>query len=129
MAIGISFAFRAARVKGGGAPIEVVLPVEGVGWDIEAAALVAGTGKADAAATLLSWAIGDAAMRAYNEGHTVLAVRGIAKPVDLLPAELPTAMINPDFAWAATRRAAILAEWRRRYGDKVEPAPKPKSKP
>jgi len=127
VAIGISFAFRAAHVKAGGAPIEIVLPAEGVGWDIEAAGMVAGTSKAEAAATLLAWAIGDAAMRMYNEGHSVLAVPGIAKPVELVPAKVPTAMINNDFGWAATRRAQILEEWQRRYGAKAEPAPEPKT--
>jgi len=103
-----------------------VLPVEGVGWDIEATAMVAGTARAEAAATLIDWAVGDAAMQMYNEGHSVLAVPGIAKPVELMPTDLPTAMIAIDFEWAARRRAAILEEWARRYGEKADPPPQPK---
>jgi iron(III) transport system substrate-binding protein len=41
--IGISIDFRAAQMKGQGYPIAVVVPVEGVGWDVEATALVAGS--------------------------------------------------------------------------------------
>jgi iron(III) transport system substrate-binding protein len=123
VAIGISFAFRAARTKAAGAPIEIVLPAEGVGWDIEAAAIVAGTPNFEAAATLLEWAISDAAMQMYNRGHAVLAVPGLATAVNAMPADIANHMISNDFAWAATRRAAILEEWRRRYGDKTEPEP------
>jgi iron(III) transport system substrate-binding protein len=126
VAIGISFAFRAARTKAAGAPIAIVLPAEGVGWDIEAAAIVAGTQKLEAAATLLGWAIGDAAMGMYNRGHAVLAVPALAQPVKAMPADIPTHMISNDFAWAAARRTAILEEWRRRYGEKTEPEPEGK---
>ena len=41
--IGISFAFRGAKSKAAGAPLEIVLPKEGVGWDMEATAIVKGT--------------------------------------------------------------------------------------
>ena len=40
--IGVSFAFRGAQSKSEGAPIDVIVPSEGVGWDSEAAAIAAG---------------------------------------------------------------------------------------
>ena len=43
---GISLDMRGAREKTAGAPIEVIAPVEGVGWDMEAFAIVKGTKKA-----------------------------------------------------------------------------------
>src|SRR5690349_7242893 len=38
--VGISFDFRANQVKASGAPIEVIYPKEGLGWDIEATAVM-----------------------------------------------------------------------------------------
>src|SRR5882757_10002586 len=40
---GISLDMRGAREKTAGAPIEVIAPVEGVGWDMEAYSIVKGT--------------------------------------------------------------------------------------
>src|SRR3546814_1061130 len=55
--IGISFAFRGAKSKADGAPIDIIVPEEGIGWDMEATAIVAGTSKMEAAKTLLDWSI------------------------------------------------------------------------
>ena len=41
--IGISFAFRGAKSKAAGAPLDIILPKEGVGWDMEATAIMKGT--------------------------------------------------------------------------------------
>src|SRR3546814_945641 len=37
--IGISFAFRGAKSKADGAPIDIIVPEEGIGWDMEATAI------------------------------------------------------------------------------------------
>ncbi len=119
--IGISFAFRAARSKAEGAPIEIILPEEGVGWDMEAAAIVEGTDHLEAAQTLLDWVISEDAMRMYNEGYAVVGIPGIAKPVPYFPENILESMIDNDFEWAAQNRERILAEWSRRYEAKSEP--------
>ena len=41
--IGVSFAFRGAKSKAQGAPLDIIVPSEGVGWDMEATAIVKGT--------------------------------------------------------------------------------------
>ncbi|GBD45156.1 putative binding protein component of ABC iron transporter [bacterium HR40] len=119
--VGISFTYRAARAKADGAPIEVVLPEEGIGWEMEAAAIVAGTDNPEAARTLLDWAISEDAMRMYNEGYAVIAIPSLAKPVPHYPTDVLARMIDNDFAWAAQNRERILAEWSRRYEAKSEP--------
>ncbi len=118
--IGISFAFRGAKSKAQGAPIEIIVPEEGVGWDMEATAIVAGTAKLDAAKTLVDWSITRKAMEMYNTGYAVVAMPGVAKPVEHFPDNLLEKMINNDFEWAANNRKAILAEWLRRYDSKSE---------
>src|SRR5690606_35584009 len=76
--IGISFAFRGAKSKAEGAPIDIIVPEEGVGWDMEASAIVAGTSKLEAAQTLLDWTITKKANEMYNVGYAVVAYPGVA---------------------------------------------------
>lgn len=119
--IGVSFAFRGAKSKGEGAPIAVVLPKEGSGWDMEAAAIVAGTDYPDEAQKLLDWAVTPEAMKEYNVGYAVIAIPALAKPVPDYPAGALEAMIDNDFEWAALNRERILKEWAQRYDTKSEP--------
>ncbi len=119
--IGVSFDFRGAQEKTRGAPVEVVVPEEGIGWDAEAVAIVDGTEKLDAAKKLVDFAVSDAAMKLYNDNYAILGVPGIAKPVENFPADVDKKMIKNDFQWAASNRERILAEWDKRYGSKNEP--------
>lgn len=119
--IGISFAFRGAKSKAEGAPIDIIVPSEGIGWDMEASALIAGTANEEAAKTLLDWSITPKAMEMYNVGYAVVAIPGIAQPVEHFPEGITDAMIDNDFEWAANNRSAILDEWTTRYDTKSEP--------
>ena len=119
--IGVSFAFRGAKSKAAGAPLEIIVPKEGIGWDMEATAIVAGTDKLDAAKKLVDWSITEKANKLYNEGYAVVAIPGIAKPVKFFPEGITEAMIDNDFEWAANNRKAILAERQSRYDAKSEP--------
>ncbi|MGO1117671.1 putative 2-aminoethylphosphonate ABC transporter substrate-binding protein [Rhodovibrionaceae bacterium A322] len=119
--IGVSFAYRGAKVKTKGAPVEVVVPAEGVGWEMEAAAIVKGTQNPEDAEVLMDWAVSKDAMELYNEGYAVVAIDGVAKPVENFPENLGEAMINNDFEWSANNRSAILEEWQKRYDSKSEP--------
>ena len=119
--IGISFAFRGAKSKADGAPIDIIVPEEGVGWDMEATAIIAGTSKLEAAKTLVDWSITRKANEMYNTGYAVVAMPGVAKPVKFFPENLIEKMIDNDFEWAANNRAKILEEWQKRYDSKSEP--------
>ncbi len=121
VAIGVSFAFRGARVKQKGAPVEIVVPSEGVGWDMEATAIVKGTKNLEAARTLVDWSITRQANEMYNEGYAVVGIPGIAKPVEHFPDGILPAMIDNDFEWVAQNRKRILAEWQSRFDGKSEP--------
>ncbi|WP_394182075.1 putative 2-aminoethylphosphonate ABC transporter substrate-binding protein [Marinomonas posidonica] len=119
--IGISFAFRAAKSKKMGAPLDIVFPTEGLGWDMEATAIIKGTDKLAAAKTLVDWTASQKANEMYNEGYAVVAMPGIAKPVEYFPANAEALMINNDFEWSANNRSQILAEWQKRYDSKSDP--------
>ncbi len=118
--IGVSFAFRGAKSKAKGAPIDIVIPSEGIGWDMEATAIVKGTGNLEAARTLVDWSVTEKANRLYNEGYAVIAIPELAKPVEHFPDGILEAMIDNDFEFAANNRKRILAEWQKRYDSKSE---------
>ncbi|MFY0310054.1 putative 2-aminoethylphosphonate ABC transporter substrate-binding protein [Leisingera sp. D0M16] len=118
--IGISFAFRGAKSKAAGAPLDIIVPSEGVGWDMEATAIVAGTANLEAAQKLVDFSITKEANEMYNTGYAVVAYPGVAKPVEHFPAGLLDAMIDNDFEFAANNRSAILKEWQSRYDGKSE---------
>jgi len=119
--IGISFAFRGAKLINKGAPIKLVFPEEGLGWDMEAAAIIKGTPKMEAAQKLIDWSVTPKANALYSKGYAVVAIDGVAKPIDNYPANINGLMMDNDFEWAAKNRKKILTEWQRRYDGKSEP--------
>ena len=54
--VGISFEYRANANKAKGAPIDLIFPKEGLGWDLEAFAIHKGTKNLAAAKKLADWA-------------------------------------------------------------------------
>ncbi|WP_027859465.1 putative 2-aminoethylphosphonate ABC transporter substrate-binding protein [Marinobacterium jannaschii] len=120
-AIGVSFAFRGAKLKTKGAPLDLVFPSEGLGWDMEAAAIIKGTDKLDAAQKLMDFVASKPANTLYNKGYAVVAMPGIAKPVKHFPENPEALMIDNNFEWAAQNRMAILKEWQNRYDSKSDP--------
>ena len=119
--IGISFEFRAARLKKQGAPIDIVFPSEKSGWDMETTAIVKGSKNVEAARTLVDWSVSEKAMKLYNEGYAVVAITKMSQPLENLPASMSEHMIKNDFEWAAANRKKILDEWSKRYDAKSEP--------
>ncbi len=119
--IGISYAYRAAKLKNKGAPLDVIVPSEGVGWELEAGGIVKGTSKLAAAQKLMDWSVTLKANKLYNEGFAVVALPGVAKPVKNFPNDVANRMIDNDLAWAAENRSVILKEWNTRYNSKSDP--------
>ncbi len=114
--IGISFAYRGAKSKNAGAPLEVIAPSEGVGWDLESFGIVKGAKNLEAAKALADWSVSRRAQEIYNEEYAVVAMPGVAKPVKNFPPMIEEKMIKNDFVWAGKNRARILKEWQSRYG-------------
>jgi iron(III) transport system substrate-binding protein len=120
-AIGISYADRCARLKAKGAPVDLIFPEEGVGWEMEATAIIKGTKKLEAAKKLADWAITRQAMEMYNKYYAVVAMPGVARERPHYPKNVVDILIRNDFGWAATNRKRILGEWQKRYDTKSEP--------
>jgi iron(III) transport system substrate-binding protein len=118
--IGISFEYRANKTKQEGAPVDLVFPKEGLGWDMEATGILKTTKKMDAAKKLADWAVSPQANALYAKGYAVVALPGVAKPLEYVPANYHQLLIKNDFGWAAKNRERILAEWTKRYDGKSE---------
>ncbi len=122
--VGISFDYRGAKSKSEGAPIEVIVPSEGVGWDLESFGVVKGAKNLKAAQALADWSVTRTANEIYSKQYAVVAMPGVAKPVPNLPPVILEKMIKNDFLWAAANRDAILTEWQKRYDAKSDPKKK-----
>ena len=118
--VGISFEYRAQQVKKSGAPIMLVFPKEGLGWDIEATGIVKTTKKLDAAKKLMDWVASKPANELYAKWWQIVAMPGIAQPQPNIPEDYENMYVKNDFAWAARNRDKILAEWQKRYSAKTE---------
>ena len=119
--MGISFEYRANTNKAKGAPIDLVFPKEGLGWDLEAFAIHKGTKKLEAAQKLADWASSKDAMLLYGKNFAITAQPGVAEPLKNVPADYEKRLVKMDFKYAADNRERILAEWTKRYDAKSEP--------
>jgi len=118
--VGISFEYRANTNKAKGAPIDLVFPKEGLGWDLEAFAIHKGTKKVDAAKKLADWASSKDAMLLYGKNFAITAQPGVAAPLANVPKDYEARLVKMDFSWAADNRERILDEWNKRYNSKSE---------
>jgi len=119
--VGISFEYRANSNKAKGAPIDLVFPKEGLGWDLEAFGIMKGTKKLEAAQKLADWASSKDAMQLYGKNFAITAQPGVAAPLANVPADYEKRLVKMDFKSAADNRERVLAEWSKRYDAKSEP--------
>jgi iron(III) transport system substrate-binding protein len=118
---GIGFDMRGAREKTNGAPIDVMLPKEGAGWDMEATSIVKGTKNLDAAKRVADWVATKGANELYGKYYAIVAHPEVKAAPANYPATAEQAMVKNDFAWMADNRERILAEWSKRYESKAQP--------
>ena len=118
--IGITFEYRAAKLKAEGAPIDLIFPKEGLGWDLEATGIMKTTKHLDAAKKLADWCASKVANELYEKNFAVVAYPGVAKSNPLLPANFEQLLVKQDLKWSAVNRERILAEWTKRYDGKSE---------
>ena len=113
-AIGVSFEYVALEMKKKGAPVVMVLPKEGSGYEMEANALTRKGAKNPAAKQFLDWAITDEAMGLYAKYFAAVGVAGFPVP-EGLPKDISKVVYPNDFDWSAKNRDRILTEWQKRY--------------
>ena len=118
--MGISFEYRGNANKAKGAPIDLIFPKEGLGWDLEAFAIHKGTKKLEAAQKLADWASSKDAMMLYGKNFAITAQPGLAPPLANVPKDYESRLVKMDFNVAAENRERVLAEWTKRYNSKSE---------
>ncbi|WP_379134644.1 extracellular solute-binding protein [Methylobacterium sp. ID0610] len=119
--VGLTYDMRAATLRATGAPLRIVVPADGVGWELEAFAILKSTPHADLARQVADWAASREANLLYARTFAVVAHPGLATPPPDYPPHAEARMIRNNLAWMAENRPRILAEWSRRYGAKAAP--------
>lgn len=120
---GISFGYAGVKLANNGSPVEVIFPKEGLGWEMEATAVVKGAKHLQGAQAVADFSASAEANTLYNSYYQILA-RKDAKAIlpDNYPAGEEEALIDPNaFDAVAARRRAILDEWEKRYSGKNAP--------
>jgi len=120
-AIGLSFDMRAVTLKNQGAPIEIIVPTDGVGFDLGGAAILRGTRQEAMAKRLMDFAVSRPAMELYGRYYALLGLPGVTPSVQGYPPEFAERLAKVDFATLAANRDHILAEWARRFDAKSAP--------
>jgi iron(III) transport system substrate-binding protein len=116
-ALGVSFGYAGISQKADGAPVEIIFPEEGSGWDLEANALMKKSEINPLSHTFLDWAISDEAMALYKENYPIIATGGDGtyEGYDSDPVKQ---LIDNDFVWTAQNRDNILTEWMEKFDAK-----------
>lgn len=119
--LGIGFDMRGAREKTNGAPIDLILPKEGAGWDMEASSIVKGTKNLDVSRKVMDWVASKGANELYGKYYALVAHPEVKSAPANYPVDAEAKMAKNDFGWMAENRARILAEWSKRYESKAAP--------
>lgn len=118
---GLSFDMRSVSLKNQGAPIDIIIPTDGVGFDLEATAIVRGTRNLEAAKRLADWSVTKEANELYGRFFALVAHPDVKPTVQNYPPDFAERLLNMDFAKLAADRDRILAEWARRFEGKAQP--------
>ena len=97
-----------------GRAARLILPKEGLGWELEVTAIVKGTKNLEAAKKLADWAVSKKANESTSRPIRRRLSGRRATPPNY-PADIEKAMIKNDIEWMAKNRDRILAEWTKRY--------------
>ncbi|MEC6822489.1 putative 2-aminoethylphosphonate ABC transporter substrate-binding protein [Photobacterium piscicola] len=112
VAIGLSSSSFAHTLIKRRAPIDLVIPEGGIGWDMEAAAIIKGTKHLEAAKKLVDWVSSD------DVAKIGAVFSGIPSREEFITSEGKisyNAMIKNNFKWAANNRSTLIQQWRDKY--------------
>ncbi|RKG29871.1 putative 2-aminoethylphosphonate ABC transporter substrate-binding protein [Acinetobacter tianfuensis] len=113
--IGISFGYPGFKLKSRGAPLEIIYPKEGLGWEMEASAIVKGTRKLSSAQKFIDWTVSQAANQAYAQNFSMVAHQHVQSSNTDFPKNLHEKLVKNDFYWAAEQRDTILKKWSEQF--------------
>ena len=117
--IGLGLDMRAAVEKARGARIESVVPLDRTGWDLEAFGIVRSTPHRELAQRVADWATTRAANEIFARSYAIVAHPDAAIPPSIALEHAEARLVKANLVWMADNRDRIIAEWLRRYGDRV----------
>jgi len=120
-AVGLSFDMRSVALRNQGAPIDVIVPTDGVGFDLEATAIVRGSRNLEAARRLADFAASREANELYGRHFALVAHPEVQPTVQNYPADFAQRLVSQDFRALAVRRDELLREWTGRFDGKSAP--------
>ena len=118
---GLGFDMRGAKEKSNGAPIDIILPKEGAGWDMEASALMKGSTKLALGKKVMDWVASKSANELYSKYYALVAHPDVKNLPANYPGDAEAKMAKIDLQKMASDREAILKEWSKRYESKAAP--------
>jgi iron(III) transport system substrate-binding protein len=113
--MGIGFDMRGASEKTKGAPIDLIVPKEGIGWEMEATGIVKGAKNLAGAKKVADWAATQKANELYGKYYAIVGYPGLNPAPPNYPPAADAAMVKIDVAKMGKDREAILKEWTKRY--------------
>ncbi|MBD1382169.1 putative 2-aminoethylphosphonate ABC transporter substrate-binding protein [Metabacillus arenae] len=122
--IGISLVYSGVTQKQTGAPVEVIMPEEGLGWDVEANGLInkENMKNEEAAKAFLDWAVSEDVMKKYYDANGFSTMENDFEKPEGFPETVEDKMYKEnDLKWAAKNRDSILEKWESEFGGKAEP--------
>lgn len=112
IAIGISSGVCAKPFVARKAPLSVVIPTDGVGWDMESAAMLKSSKNKDAARKLMDFAASEHAAK-IAAGNDYIPGRSEFSTEE--GKETQKQFVDIDFAKSAAERDQVLNEWRNQF--------------
>ncbi|THU01082.1 ABC transporter substrate-binding protein [Lampropedia puyangensis] len=119
-AIGTSLAFAAIKAVESGAPMKMVIPTDGAGYELEASGLMASSKNKTDAQKFLDWTLSAHAANQYVKYKEIVTIAGApqsqAAKAAGLPADISSVVFPVDFVKSAQERTAILERWNKDIG-------------
>ncbi len=119
--VGLGLDMRAAAEKARGAPIEAIVPLDRVGWDLETFGIIKGTSQPALARRIADWAVTREANRIYAQSYSIVAHPRVQIPAAIALSHAEARMAKVSLLWMAENRERIIAEWTNRYDGKAAP--------
>ncbi|WP_283179397.1 ABC transporter substrate-binding protein [Gemmobacter sp. 24YEA27] len=119
-AIGASLSYVAMQGIDEGYPIQMVIPSDYAGFELEANGLMASAKNPDDAKRFLDWTLGEGAAEAYAARKDLVTIPGVPRSPQAekagLPDDLSSVLFPMNFAASGEARDAILTKWRETVG-------------
>ena len=129
-AIGITYAFAAVKIidkfieTGVDVPIELVIPKEGSGYELEVTALMKSSKNKADAKKFLDWLMSDTAVNLYDDLAAMNCISGSSRSKKAKQANLPSdvskVLSSVDLKRSAREKEMITAKWKDEIYDKRE---------